>query len=554
MRRAPIGLMSVFIPFALMACGGGKTPKPGMVGVIPADAPEWVHRGSLVKQGSIFGVGLANGIKNPSLLRQTAQNRARNEIQKILEVYTASLMKDFQESASANGVSSESQMVSSAVKTFTAGLLKGTELKDQWMDTQGTAYALVELNFARQKEIASADVGDGQMKGWLDENGPKVLGGMEGDQGKPPSDDGPVAEEGGEEEAPEPPADERPEPPPPPPAAKKPEVAPVVGGDPPAWTKGSKSCDAQKYLCGVGTGGDQRASDIEARAELARIFQANIKSVATSFQGAASKVSSSTGESWEELQKVTQFSMVSTEKVVTMSSILSRWDDGKGKKYSLAVIDRNQAANALRDQIEQRDSLIETEMGRARDAEDKLARFKSVRRAVAALAEREAMNADLRVIDLSGRGIPPPHDIGELLGMLEGAAAELSIGVALNGTGAQELQACMEERLTAKGYQVEAKSLEDEDTEASVAGSFDVLLKGTVKADKRDKIAGSEVVNVSLTVKVINGKTNKIVKTVTASKKSSRGSDRAAAATAVVQLCAQKMNDIVSAIDSAMGR
>ncbi|MBI4821531.1 MAG: LPP20 family lipoprotein [Deltaproteobacteria bacterium] len=552
MRRSrQIRLLSVCVPLVLMACGG-KTAKPGGGPLVPADAPEWVHRGSLVKEGSIFGVGLANGIKNPSLLRTTAQNRARNEIQKILEVYTASLMKDYQESISANGVSSEGQLVSNAIKTFTAGLLKGSELKDQWMDTQGTAYALVELNFARQKEIAAADV-DGPMKGWLDDNGPKVLGGMEGDKGTPPSEEGPVAEEG--DEGAEAPAEPEPEPDrPTPPPAKPVEAAPTVGGEAPTWTKGSKSCDAQKFLCGVGTGADQRASDIEARAELARIFSASIKSVATSFQGAASKVSSSTGETWEELQKVTQFSMVSTDKVVTMSTIQSRWDDGKGKKYSLAVIDRNQAANALRDQIEQKDGIIEAEIGRAREADDKLARFKSVRRAVVALAEREAMNADLRVIDVSGRGIPPPHDIGELIGMLEGAASELSIGVALNGTGAQELQACMEEKLTAKGYQVEAKSLEDEDTEASITGSFDVLLKGTVKADKRDKIAGSEVVNVSLTIKVINGKTNKIVKTVTASKKSSRGSDRAAAATAVVQLCTQKMGDVVSAIDSAFGR
>ena len=53
--------------------------------------------------------------------------------------------------------------------------------------------------------------------------------------------------------------------------------------------------------------------------------------------------------------------------------------------------------------------------------------------------EREAMNSDLRVIDRSGKGVPAAHNIGEVTSMLEGAAGELSIGVAISGSGSDRV-------------------------------------------------------------------------------------------------------------------
>ena len=121
--------------------------------------------------------------------------------------------------------------------------------------------------------------------------------------------------------------------------------------------------------------------------------------------------------------------------------------------------------------------------------------------------------------------------------------------MAVAGSGSDRVQACLEEGLTAKGYQVEAKSVEEEDEDPDVSGSYDVVLKGSVKAEKRGAIAGSEVVNISFTLKLINGSTNKVLKTLTASKKASRGDVKQAAATAAHQLCTQKMPELVAGID-----
>lgn len=538
-----------------LAVGCGSSKPPSGSPATQAEAPEWVHRGSHVEKGAISGVGMASGIQNTELARTTATNRARAEISKILETYSASLMKDYQASVSAGGqASDESQLVEQAIKTFSAQLLEGTEVRGYWMDPgNNTWYGLVVLDFERQKEIAAGRANmPGSLKDWVDQNGGKVLEDLsdETDKHQPPAPPAPPPSE--------PPVAENPPPPAPPPAKPQgPGPAPKQGGEPPAWTKGKNSggaCDSNKYLCGVGQGRDVTAADIAARTELARIFQSNIQSVATSFEGAARKISSATGEQWVEAQRVTSYSLVSTDKIVRFSEIIERWQDSKNMFWTLAVIDRAQASNALRDEIQEKDSIISSELGRADQAADKLGRFQALRRAVAALAEREALNSDLRVIDRSGKGVPPPHDIGDVLSKLEGAAEALSIGVALSGTGSDRVQACLEEGLTAKGYQVEANAVETEDDDPNIEGKYDVVLKGTVKGEKRGQIAGSEVVNLTFTLKIINGSTNKVVKTITANKKASRGDIKSASATAAHQMCTQKMKEVVDGIDQYFGK
>jgi len=545
-----ISRLSTLALFAGVLACGGKSPPPGSP-TASSDAPEWVHRGTHVEKGKISGVGAVGGIKNTELARTTAINRGRAEISKVLETYSASLMKDFQESIKSNGASEDSQLVTQAIKTFSAQLLEGTEPQGYWMDpANGAWYGLVVLDFNRARDIAAGKANmPGNLKKWIEENSDKAFGDLEKETPKHQPDPTPPTAD--EEAPPPPPVADKPAAP-----AKGPGPAPKTGGEPPAWTKTNSggACDANKYLCGVGSGKDVATADINARTELARIFESNIKSVATSFEGAARTISSKTGEQWAETQSVTSYSMVSTDKLVKFSEVSERWQDTSGKFWTLAVIDRAQASTALREQIESKDSIIGAALTRADGSSDKLERFKALRQAVAALAEREAMNSDLRVIDRSGKGVPAAHNIGEVTSQLEGAAGELSIGVAIAGSGSDRVQSCLEEGLTGKGYQVEAKAMEEEDEDPDVTGSYDVILKGSVKADKRGQIAGSEVVNITFTLKLINGKTNKVLKTLTATKKASRGDVKQAASTAAHQMCTQKMPELVQGIDQYFGK
>ena len=155
---------------ALPSCGKEVKSEPEQLKGI--DYPEWVLKGSGAfggEQGRVFyGVGSVSGIKNHALARTTADNRARAEIAKIFEVYSASLMKDYMASTTAGDMSasSEEQHVESAIKTFSAATLSGVQIVDHWFHPDGTVYALAQLdleNFGnaldKMKEL-SAEVRD----------------------------------------------------------------------------------------------------------------------------------------------------------------------------------------------------------------------------------------------------------------------------------------------------------------------------------------------------------------------------------------------------------
>jgi hypothetical protein len=144
---------ALVLPLAAGCGGGQKTEKGQLEGGGPVvEYPEWVNKGSGAFGGEkkiFYGVGSAQGIRNHSLARTSADNRARAEISKVFEVYSASLMKDFQESVTAGDMtaSSESQLVSQAIKTFSANTLNGVEIVDHWIHpVDGTIYSLARLD------------------------------------------------------------------------------------------------------------------------------------------------------------------------------------------------------------------------------------------------------------------------------------------------------------------------------------------------------------------------------------------------------------------------
>ena len=100
--------------------------------------PAWVLSGGGAftdKQGKAFyGVGSATGIKNFSLQRQIADDRARADLAKVFEFYTQSLTKDYQAHTTAGNFesSSEEQNSESAVKLITSASLRGVIIIDHF--------------------------------------------------------------------------------------------------------------------------------------------------------------------------------------------------------------------------------------------------------------------------------------------------------------------------------------------------------------------------------------------------------------------------------------
>ena len=115
-----------------------STPEPTRTTMEEYEPPEWVMKSSGAFEDSngkvFYGVGSASGIKNFSLQRTAADDRARNDLAKVFEFYTKSLTKDYMAHTMAGkmNTSSEEQKVDVAIKTVTSATLTGVMIIDHW--------------------------------------------------------------------------------------------------------------------------------------------------------------------------------------------------------------------------------------------------------------------------------------------------------------------------------------------------------------------------------------------------------------------------------------
>jgi len=154
-----VGFFLPLLGFLLVTgCGGGAKkvlPPEGAQGQKPA----WVEKGSGAFSGEMgnafYGVGSSWGIQNPSLLRSSADNRARTEVARVFKTYTAALMKDYQASTMAGNPNetSEEQHVEQTIKTFTKAELAGVQIIDHWKDPESEEFfALARMDLSTFEE------------------------------------------------------------------------------------------------------------------------------------------------------------------------------------------------------------------------------------------------------------------------------------------------------------------------------------------------------------------------------------------------------------------
>ena len=99
------------------------------------------------------------GVKNEPLAWDAAENRARAEIAKNVETYTAYLMRDYAASTNAGDFSksTEEQLVERAIKTFSATTLRGVRPIDRYKDEDTyTYYVLAKLSLEDMQQNVGA--------------------------------------------------------------------------------------------------------------------------------------------------------------------------------------------------------------------------------------------------------------------------------------------------------------------------------------------------------------------------------------------------------------
>ncbi len=151
MRQIFMLVLGIFLAGMLSACESTpeKTPQ-GMIPIQDLGAPDWVVKGQgAFNDRAFYGVGSAVGIRNSSLLRTAAENRARAALADTFDTYVKKLYKDYQESATTGDMSksSETQYIEQALKNITKMSLQGSAIVDRWQNpNNGEMFALAKID------------------------------------------------------------------------------------------------------------------------------------------------------------------------------------------------------------------------------------------------------------------------------------------------------------------------------------------------------------------------------------------------------------------------
>jgi len=124
--------------FLSTACSSIPTIPDAPKALAEYKAPDWVLKGggAFTDAGgkAFYGVGSATGIKNYSLQRTVADDRARGDLAKVFQVYMTSLTKDYQAHTTAGSFanSTEEQNAEVALKVVVSQVMRGVVIIDHF--------------------------------------------------------------------------------------------------------------------------------------------------------------------------------------------------------------------------------------------------------------------------------------------------------------------------------------------------------------------------------------------------------------------------------------
>jgi hypothetical protein len=250
-----------------------------------------------------------------------------------------------------------------------------------------------------------------------------------------------------------------------------------TGKGKPGWVDGrSTEYPSTQYLTGVGHADTRSNAEDQAYAAVARIFKAEVAARAQDRESysVVENRGVSTAERRLTIDNVTK---VSTDKVLENVRIADVWyDSDRRVYYALGIMNRSQAEAALMEKVSALDRAIDADVGESRQATNKLAKVRALRRAGRNLVLREAYNMDLRVIRISGQGIPSTYQVSELSGELEQfLATNLVLAVQVTGDHAEPVGRALTEGLIREGLHVTTE------TEREEVSSPELIVRGTVR-------------------------------------------------------------------------
>lgn len=269
----------------------------------------------------------------------------------------------------------------------------------------------------------------------------------------------------------------------------------------PDWVGGNSSAyDSSRYLIGRGQSDVPAVARDRARADLAKIFKVSISENTKDMQTYVGSTdgSGSQGQLGTEISRNIE---TRTDQIIEGMRIAEAWQDPKTRAHhALAVLDRIQIGNRLRQDMMNLDSAIQSHVTHARNSENLFRRISSARQALAAQLERNQYQKYLAIVDRTGNGAAPLYDAARLAADLKDLLQRLRISPRVVNDPLGGLSPVVAGALANAGF------LHEADPE-----SADYILDANLKIDQLADGQGWYWVRGTMDIVLIQKKDNKVL-------------------------------------------
>lgn len=188
----------------------------------------------------------------------------------------------------------------------------------------------------------------------------------------------------------------------------------------PDWLAGDSAKYAKsQYLYGRGQASNVEDAKKRALADLSEIFQVSIAVNSEDVQS-YKKNSKSAGGGEQFSAESSRRINTTTDQIIRGIQVAEIWQDPARKDYHvLAILQRQQAAAGLRQQMDQLDDAVQASVEQSKNNADLFVKLASLSKAIDTQLELEGLQKTLQVVSSSGRGMDPKYNSGRLKSELD---------------------------------------------------------------------------------------------------------------------------------------
>lgn len=221
----------------------------------------------------------------------------------------------------------------------------------------------------------------------------------------------------------------------------------------PDWINGQpQSYPNSGFVFATGSASNPEVAKDRALANLSKIFELRINETSTTTQDVQTHKAGE-AESVQSSARIASKVNVSTSKMMNGVRIAEHWQNPDDLTYhALAVLDRSQASNNVRDEINRLDREIAFTMMNLQTRENTLQKIAELQRAIVMQAERNSLQKTLKILDLNGRGKPTSQNLAELKAQQMQLLQSLNMKALVAGDSSGELDRILQGAMSNAGF------------------------------------------------------------------------------------------------------